>query len=158
MLKRSRLLLLAGFVSAVAAGTFLSPASVCATSGGCFVPTFAVSTYLSSVGTDIVNDLASDISICKEQCDELANGCVGVANAAHRCSLASAGAESGAEERGCAETPVVAGGSPSGNCKKSVRASLREFQDFLSSDRTSALATCAEAGDSCEASCGQSED
>lgn len=158
MLKRSRLLLAAGFVTAVAVGTFLSPSSVCATSGGCFIPSFGASQYLSTVGFDIQNDLAFDLSICKEQCDELANGCIGVVNASARCSLAAFGADSDAEERGCAEQIAVTGGSPSGDCKRNVRSSLREYQDFIASDRSSALDTCAAAGESCEAGCGQSED
>jgi hypothetical protein len=158
MLKRSRLLLAAGFVTAVAAGTFLSPAAVCATSGGCFIPSFGASLYLDSVGADIENNLAFDLSICKEQCDELAAGCAGVARASARCTLASFTSDSHAEERGCAEQIVQAGGSPTGDCKRDVRSSLREFQDFVASDLSSALATCHAAGDSCEASCGQSED
>jgi hypothetical protein len=157
MLKRSRLLLAVGFVTAVAAGTFLSPSSVCATSGGCFIPSFGASQYLSTVGFDIENNLAFDLKICKEQCDELADGCAGVVNASARCSLAAASADSGAEERGCAETPVITGGSPTGDCKRNVRSNLRDYQEFIEGDRRSALDTCAAAGDSCEAACGQEE-
>jgi hypothetical protein len=160
MLTRTRLLLAAGFVTAVAAGTFLSPASVCATTGGCAIPTLAVSQYLSTTGSNITNDLAFDLSICKEQCDELANGCVGVANAAAKCALESIGADAGADERGCADAPLIAGGGGggSGECKKGVRSGYREFQGFISSDKASALQNCAAAGDGCEADCGQSED
>jgi hypothetical protein len=159
MLKRSRLLLAAGFVTAVAAGTFLSPESVCATTGGCAIPTLAVSQYLGTTGSNITSDLSFDLSICKEQCDELANGCVGVANAAAKCALESIGADAGADERGCAEGPLISGGgSGSGECKKSVRSGFREFQSFIASDKASAIANCAAAGDECEASCGQSED
>jgi len=161
MSNRSRLLLAAGFVTAAAAGTFLSPASVCATTGGCAIPTLAVSQYLGTTGNNIENDLASDLGICKEQCDELANGCVGVANAAAKCALESIGADADAEERGCADGPLISGGGGgggSGECKKSVRSGFREFQDFVNSDKQTAIANCAAAGDSCEASCGQSED
>jgi hypothetical protein len=154
MVNRSRLLLVAGFVTAVAAGTFVTPESVCATTGGCSIPTFAVSQYMSVTGNNILNDLAFDESICKEQCDELKNGCDGVANAAAKCTLASIGADADAEERGCAEGPVVAGGG-AGECKQSVRAGYKEFQSFISNDKASALDNCQAIGDDCEDSCGQ---
>ena len=154
MLKRSRLLLAAGFVSAVAAGTFLSPSSVCATSGGCFFPTFAVSQYLSTIGNDIENNLSSDLKRCKEQCDEMFNGCTGVADAAERCVLESAGADSGAEERGCADL----GKPASGECRTGTREDLRNLTNSVQSDKNSAVVNCENAKASCNAQCGQSED
>jgi hypothetical protein len=154
MLKRSRLLLVAGFVTAVAAGTFVTPASVCATTGGCSIPTFAVVQYMNTTGNNILGDLAFDEGICKEQCDELKNGCTGVVNAAAKCSLASIGADADADERGCAEGPLVSGGG-SGECKQSVRAGYKEFQSLIASDKASALDDCQAIGDDCEDSCGQ---
>jgi len=153
MLKRSRLLLAAGFVTAVAAGTFLSPTSVCATSGGCFFPTFAVSLYVDTVGLDIVNDLSSNLKRCSEQCDELLNGCQGVAAAAERCVLESFGAESGAEERGCNDLSKPA----SGDCKNSTRENLRSLTDAVKDDKSSALVDCQNAHDNCLGNCGQIE-
>jgi len=154
MLKRSRFLLLGAFVCAVAAGTFLSPASVCATTGGCPFPTQAVSMYFSTTGNNIENSLSDDIKRCKEQCDEMKNGCHGVADAAEQCLLESGGAESGADERGCQDLPKP----QSGDCRQSVRGSLSDFTDFVKDNTSSAKADCDAAGDSCEASCGQSED
>jgi hypothetical protein len=109
---------------------------------------------MSVTGTSILNDLAFDVSICREQCDELKNGCTGVANAAAKCSLASIGADADAEERGCADAPLIAGGG-AGECKQSIRSGFKEFQSFLNSDKASALDQCQAIGDDCRDSCGQ---
>jgi hypothetical protein len=151
MSSRSRLLLVAGFVSAVAAGTVLSPTSVCATSGGCFFPTIAVGQYLSTTGNDIENNLSENPGRCKEQCDEEFNGCNGVADAAEECVLEAAGADAGAEVRGCNDFSPPS----SGECKRSSREDLRNFTDLVKDDKSSARSDCADAKASCNAQCGQ---
>jgi len=154
MLKRSRVLLLGALATAIAAGTFLSPEPTCATTGGCPIPTLMVSNYLGTTGSSIQGSLSPNLKRCAEQCDELLNGCQGVAAAAERCALESAGADAGAEERGCNDLSKPA----SGECKQSTRSDLRSFTGFLKQDKASALATCQSAHESCTASCGQSED
>ena len=157
-MKHPRLLLAAfGLVGAVAAGTFLAPSTVCATTGGCLVPSLAVSQYLSTIGNNILFDLASNENICKEQCDELANGCVGVANAAAKCALRSVSSEAQADVAGCKEDqPAVqgeGGGSGQGQCKRSVRSGFQSFQDFINSDQSSAQDNCENARQNCISSC-----
>ena len=153
MLNRSRLLLAAGFVTAVAAGTFLSPTSVCATTGGCLFPTLAVSQYQNTIGNDIQNNLSSNVGRCREQCDEAFNGCTGVANAAEDCVLESIEADAGAQVRGCNDLS-----SPSsGVSKQSTRDGLREFSNSVKNDKKSAIANCENLKANCHSLCGQSK-
>jgi hypothetical protein len=156
-MKHPRLLLAAfGLVGAVAAGALFAPTTVCATTGGCLIPTFAVSQYLSTIGNNILFDLASNEKICKEQCDELANGCVGVANAASKCALRSVSSEAQADAAGCKDDqPAVqgGGGSGQGECKRGVRSGFQSFQDFIASDQSSAQDDCEAARQNCISSC-----
>ena len=150
--KRSRFLLLVAFVCAIGAGTFLSPASVCATTGGCQIPTLAVSNYLGTIGSDILSNLSPNLQRCHEQCDELFAGCKGVAEAARKCSLEAIGADLAAEKHGCGDS------SSAGECKQSVRSNLSEFTSFLNSDKDSATATCSNAHANCHDDCEGNED
>jgi hypothetical protein len=154
MLKRSRVLMLGAFVSAIAAGTFFSPEPTCATTGGCPIPTLMVSNYLGTTGSSIQSNLSPNLKRCSEQCDELLNGCQGVAAAAEKCALESFGADSAADERGCNDLSKPA----SGECKQSARSNLNDFTDFIKQDKANALVNCQNAHDSCLSNCGQSED
>lgn len=152
MSKRSRFLLLSAFVGAVATGTFLSPVSVCATTGGCAIPSLAVSNFLNSVGFDIRNNLSPNLQRCHEQCDEMFDGCKGVADAAYRCTLEAADADLGAEKHGCGDQ------QSSGECKQSVRSDLSSFTSFLRGDKDSAIDNCEAAHVDCYDDCEGNED
>lgn len=160
MFTRSRLLLSAGFVAALAVGTFLTPSSTCATIGGCLFPSFAVSQFLNTVGFDILVNLSPNENRCLQQCGDLYAGCMGVANAAERCSIRAATADLEAEERGCADGPLLnavgpqgGGGGPIGECKKARRNELEQFARDMRNDRNSAEQTCANAREDCESDC-----
>jgi hypothetical protein len=152
MSKRSRFLFLVAFVCAIGAGTFLSPTSVCATTGGCQIPTLAVSNFLGTIGSNIRSNLSPNLQRCHEQCDELHDGCKGVADAAYRCTLESADADLGAEKHGCGDQ------QSSGECKQSVRSNLSEFTSFLRSDKDNAVDTCDAAHEDCYDDCEGNED
>lgn len=152
MSKRSRFLLIGAFVFAASVGTFLSPASVCATTGGCSFPSLAVSSYLGSTGSDILNNLSPNLQRCHEQCDELFAGCKGVAAAAEKCVLESVGADLGAEKHGCGDL------SDSGPCKQDVRSDLSSITDAVQSDEDSAVSTCSNAHENCHDDCEGNED
>lgn len=152
MSNRSRFLLIGAFVCAVGAGTFPSPASVGATTGGCQIPTLAVSNYLGTIGNDILNNLSSNLQRCRNQCDELYAGCKGVAEAAEKCSLEAIGADLGAEKHGCGDSEAP------GECKQSVRSGVSEFTSFLRNDKASAVSTCQNAHQNCLDDCEGNED
>lgn len=154
MLKRSSALLVGAFVAAVATGTFFTPQPTCASSGGCLIPTFAVSVYLDATGDDILSDLSDNVRRCREQCDELLNGCQGVVKSAVLCVRSSMGAESDAEERGCGDLSKPEA-SP---CKKNARGDLRSILSFLKDDASSALSNCVNAHDNCVLDCEDVED
>jgi hypothetical protein len=160
MLKRSYLLISAGFVAALAAGTFLTPSPTCATTGGCLVPSFAVSQYLGIIGSDILSNLSPNENHCKKQCDDLVDGCKGVADAAYRCTTRARTADLRAEERGCGDTPLLnaigpaGGGSGAAQCKHDRRTQLANDLAALEQDRRSAQETCENQRPGCLADCG----
>jgi hypothetical protein len=150
---RSPLLLAAAFVTAVAAGSLFSPQPSCATTGGCLIPTFAVSQYLNVTGNDILSGLSSNVRRCREQCDELLNGCQGVVKAAERCVKAAAGAETDADERGCNDLSKP----DAGPCKRDARSEEREIFGFVSDDASNAIDDCFDAHDDCNLDCEDEE-
>jgi hypothetical protein len=151
---RSPLLLAAAFVAAVAAGSVLTPQPSCATTGGCLIPTAAVSLYLDVTGSDILSGLSSNVRRCREQCDELLNGCQGVVKAAQRCVKAAAGAETDADERGCGDLSKP----ESGACKRDARGEEQSIFGFVKDDASNALSNCFEAHDDCNFDCEETED
>jgi hypothetical protein len=136
------------FVVAAAAGSFFTPEPSCATTGGCLIPTFAVSQYLSVTGSAITGDLSSNVKRCKEQCDEMLHGCDGVVDAAVRCVRSAADAQSDAQKRGCMDL-----GSGGGDCKKENRNDLKGLLGFLDDDAENASNTCDSAREECRAGC-----
>jgi hypothetical protein len=124
---------------------------VCATSGGCFIPSFAVTLY-NDIADD--QDLSSDVSRCKKQCDELHSGCEGVARASERCSREFVEGLLDAQERGCNDLSKP----DSGDCKTDTRHELRDIFDFLSDDYSNALDTCSAEHENCRGTCGGFDD
>jgi hypothetical protein len=119
-----------------------------------------VSQFLNTVGFDILVNLSPNENRCRQQCGDLYQGCLGVANAAERCTIRAATADLEAEERGCADIPLLngvgptgAGGGPAGQCKKDRRRELENLARNIRGDRNSAEQTCASARASCEADC-----
>lgn len=150
MLRLSRWLLAASFGCALVAGALaLRPTEACATTGGCLVPSFAVSQYLNSVGFDIRANLSSNVGICIEQCKELFRGCRDVAKAAEKCVFGAEGADSDAEKHGCKDL-----GSGSRSCQQDVKSDERSFREFVTSDKRSADGTCHSEFVDCSSSCG----
>jgi hypothetical protein len=156
MLKRSRVLLVGVFVCAVAAGTFLTPASVCATTGGCLVPSFAVSQYLGSIGSGILSSLSSTPKICRDQCVDLLKGCNQVAEGAFKCAFGAGDSDIAADDEGCRD---LSPGSAIRECRSNLDSNRQGFLDFLRGDLESARNACRNAHDSCLADCeGPSEE
>jgi len=145
-------LLVAG---AVVVGTLaLAPWLSSATTGGCAVPSAAVSQYLSVTGNSILNSLSSNPQICKNQCQQLRNGCQNVVKSAVRCVKVSNKADSSGQARACNDLT----GSSKQSCKDSVKSNSDAILNFISSDRQSAESTCESAFQSCLADCAGSED
>ena len=145
-------LLVAGAV--VAGSLWLAPSLTSATTGSCLVPSAAVSQYLSVTGSTIINNLSSDLNICKNQCQQLRNGCLNVSKSAVRCVKSSTKADLDAQSHGCNDLS----GESKQSCKSSVSSSRKSVTDFLNSDHQSAESSCESAFQGCLADCGQSED
>jgi hypothetical protein len=151
MSRLSRWLLVASFGCALVAGALaLRPTDACATTGGCFVPSFAASVYLDSVGSDIVSNLSPNLGRCHEQCQELFRGCRDVTKAAEKCIFGAEGADSDAEKHGCNDLS----GSAVGSCQQAVKSGEQDFREFVKNDKRSAEGTCQSALGSCTSSCG----
>jgi hypothetical protein len=145
-------LLVAGAV--VAGSLWFAPSLTSATTGSCLIPSAAVSQYLSVTGANIVNNLSSDVNICKNQCQQLRNGCLNVVKSAVRCVKASTKADLDAQSHGCNDLS----GESKQSCKSSVSSNRKGIADFINGDRQSAETSCENAFESCLADCTQSED
>jgi hypothetical protein len=151
MVRLSRWLLAASFGCALGVGALaLRPTDACATTGGCFIPSFGASVYLDSVGSDIVANLSPNLGLCREQCQELFRGCRDVAKASEKCIFGAEGADSDAEKHGCKDLS----GSAASSCQQEVKSDERSFREFVKDDKRTAESTCQSALESCTASCG----
>ncbi len=145
-------LLVAGAV--VAGSLWFAPSFSSATTGGCLVPSAAVSQYMSSTGSNILNNLSSNLQICKNQCQEMRNGCDNVNKSAVRCVKVSSKADSQGQARACNELT----GESKQACKEAQKSNQDAILSFLHDDRQSADSFCESQFQNCLASCGQSED
>jgi len=140
-------LLVAG---AVVVGTLsLAPSISLATTGSCLVPSSAASQYMSISGSNILNDLSSDLSTCHNQCEDLRKGCNQVLESAIKCVLGSTTAELDAEDENCQDLS----GQSQKSCRDSVSDSQSSLRSFLRSDGNSARNFCQAQFDSCLSDC-----
>jgi len=146
-------LLVAGAV--VAGSLWLAPSLASATTGGCLIPSAAASQYMSVTGSNIVNNLSSDLRICHNQCEMLRQGCARVADTAMKCVVASAKADENSAIRECNGLS----GSSKSSCKDSAKGNLKSIFQFVRSDKSNnALPFCESSFQSCLSQCGVSED
>src|SRR5262245_6083564 len=149
---RMHRLLVAGAV--VAGSLWLAPSLTSATTGSCLIPSAAVSQYLSVTGNQILNNLSSNLNICKNQCQQLRNGCLNVDKSAVRCVKASTKADLDAQSHGCNDQS----GESKQACKSSVASNRKSIGDFINSDRQSAESSCENAFQGCLSDCEGNED
>ena len=145
-------LLVAG---AVVVGTLaLAPFLSSATTGGCAVPSAAASQYMSVTGNNIINNLSSNLQICKNQCQQLRNGCQNVVKSAVRCVKVSNKADTSGRSRACNDLT----GDSKQSCKDSAKSNSDAILSFISSDRQSAESFCESQFQACLSDCTNSED
>jgi hypothetical protein len=150
MYRLSRWLFVGAFGFALVVGALaLRPSDACATTGGCLIPSVAVSTYLDTIGSSIRSDLSSDLARCRNQCVEVKEGCAGVCDAAERCTLRAVDSELDADRLGCRDLS----GAARQSCEQSAKSSWEGFKSFVNSDKSSAQQTCAANVNSCFSQC-----
>jgi len=115
-----------------------------ATSGGCFLPSFAVDMLLD----DAPDEFVSSQNRCREQCGKIHTTCRRVAHSAAWCLRAIFRGESGFELIDCTEEENVR------ECRADVRDDFSDAPAFIREDLMYATDDCAAARQSCRDSCG----
>jgi hypothetical protein len=134
-----------GIASMVAIGLFImgTASEAQATSGGCFLPSFAVDMLLDEAPDGFV----SSQKRCREQCGQIHTTCRRVANSAATCLRALFKGESAFEGIGCTEEENVR------ECRADVRNDFSGAPGFIREDLMYATGECADARGSCRDSC-----
>jgi hypothetical protein len=114
-----------------------------ATSGGCFMPSFATNMLLQ----DAPDDFVSSQKRCREQCGKIHSTCRRVANSAATCLRSLFKGESGFEGISCTEEENVR------ECRAGVRDNYSDAPAFIREDLVFATDDCADARRSCRDSC-----
>ena len=116
-----------------------------ATSGGCFVPTFAV--YMLQLESPEDEDFVSDRGRCNSQCGKIHTACRRVAHSAAKCLSALLKGESGFERIGCSDE------EDAGACRDDVKDDFSGEPEFIKSDHEFAREDCSDARQSCRDDC-----
>jgi len=134
-----------GLASMLAIGFFIlgTASEAQATSGGCFLPTFAVFELLN----DAPDDFVSNEKRCNEQCKKIRTACRRVAVASAKCLTALFKGEKAFERVGCTDEEDV------GACRDDVKDDFSEAPAFVRNDLENARDDCASAYQSCRSSC-----
>ena len=118
-----------------------------ATSGGCFLPTLAVSEYVDFFVGAV--DQSSDTRTCERQCRDFFRGCKKVVAASNRCLRSGFIPIFNAEKRNCTEFS----GSNRTLCQQDIRDDKNDAGDFLKDELDAAKIDCGSEADDCLASC-----
>lgn len=114
-----------------------------ATSGGCFVPTFAV--YMLQLESP--EDFVSNRGRCNAQCGKIHTACRRVAHSAAKCLSALFKGELGFERIGCSDEEDVRA------CKSAVKDEFSGAPEFIRDDHAFAKEDCLDARESCRDDC-----
>ena len=129
----------------LAIGFFIlgTASEVQATSGGCFLPTVAVSALLATAP----NDFVSNQRHCKQQCGKIRTTCRRVALAAAKCVTALFKGDRAFDKVGCTDAEDVS------DCRHGVKDDFSEAPDFVRADLRDATGDCESSDESCRGFC-----
>ena len=134
-----------GIASMFAIGLFIlgNASEAQATSGGCFVPTFAV----DMLQLEFPEDFVSDRGRCNSQCGKIHTACRRVAHSAAKCLTALFKGERGFERIGCSDEEDVRA------CKSEVKDDFSDEPEIIKSDHEFAREDCSDAREFCRDDC-----
>jgi len=134
-----------GLASMLAIGLFVlgTASEAQATSGGCFVPTFAV----DMLQLEFPEDFVSDRGRCNSQCGKIHTACRRVAHSAAKCMAALLKGESGFERIGCTDEEDVRA------CKSDVKDDFSGEPESIRRDHAFAREDCSDERESCRDDC-----
>ena len=134
-----------GLASMLAIGLFIlgTASEAQATSGGCFLPTFAVFIVLD----DAPSDFVSNRGRCNSQCGTIHTACRRVAHSAAKCLTALFKGEKSFDKTGCSDE------DDPGECKAGVKDDFADAPQFVKDDHSDARFVCSEAKASCRDDC-----
>ena len=134
-----------GLALMLAIGFFIlgTASEVQATSGGCFLPTVAVSALLATAP----NDFVSNQRHCKQQCGKIRTTCRRVALAAAKCVTALFKGDRAFDKVGCTDAEDVS------DCRHGVRDDFSGAPGFIKEDHAFARDECSAHRESCRGDC-----
>ena len=134
-----------GLASMLAIGLFIlgTASEAQATSGGCFLPTFAVFIVLDDAPLDFVSNRGR----CNAQCGTIHTACRRVAHASAKCLTALFKGEKGFEKTGCSDE------EDPGACRDGVRDDFSDAPSFIREVHAFAKDECSAAKESCRDDC-----
>jgi hypothetical protein len=151
-----RLLGLAVLPMIVGLGVFIATEAR-ATTGGCLVPTDAVSEFTEDFFDAIFfewGDLSENESTCKKQCNDYRDGCMQVAKKSDQCFKAAWKSIFDGVSRECKD---LSDKSDRKSCSKSFKAIEDEGLEELKEDKSLARAFCKDEHDDCRDACSLSK-
>ena len=136
-----------GLASMLAIGLFIlgTASEAQATSGGCFLPTFAVNEVLNDAPDS--EDFSDNRGRCNSQCGTIHTMCRRVAHASAKCVSALFKGIFGYEKTGCGDEEEP------GSCRSDLRDDFDGAPQFIRDDHRSAREDCSDARQSCRDDC-----